>query len=83
MTASQTLWRVWLIADADAAEPLEAALEPMAVSVARFEERDAADSEDDAHRRWRIQALMTAEPDLADLALTLAAAAGKARVDLP
>lgn len=83
MTTSETFWRVWLIADSDAAEPLEAALEPMAVSLARFEEKGEGDGEDNVHRRWRIEALMTTEPDLADVALTLAAAAGKARVDLP
>jgi ribosomal protein L11 methyltransferase len=83
MTTSNPLWRVWLIAENDAAEPLEAALEPMAISLTRFEEKESDEGEDAAHRRWRIQALMTDEPDLADLALTLAAAAGRARVDLP
>ena len=72
-------WRVWLIAEDATVDVLEAALEdalaPGPLSMARFE---AKASRPDAPKLWRLQALTALEPDIATLALGLAAAMGKA-----
>lgn len=73
-------WRLWLIAEDAEAEALEDALEPLAVSLARFEAKAARPG---APRLWRLEALCETEPDIAEVALRLAVAAGRTGAEVP
>jgi ribosomal protein L11 methyltransferase len=77
---SPAYWRIWLDTDDVLAPVLEAALAPLGQSVARFEEKDIPDG---MAKRWRIEAIADQEPDIAEVALCLAAAVGQAHGDMP
>jgi len=77
------LWQIRLTAPAPAVPALEAALEAYAFSISAFEDATASERTPPMSRVWTVTALAASEPPLSEIAMCLAAVAGRTGISVP